>query len=150
LQTRNLFNNDFIKSQIQIIPSGTYTREAYNRTINQLNKLGVWQNINISSEINDSLNKIDYALKLQPAKKQYFSIDLEGSSIVNTSQLVQVGSGRVGLANNFTLRNRNIGKKAIQLENSLRTGIEFNNFKRFFAKTSMRKSRLSHAWFSIQ
>ena len=133
LQTRNLFNNDFIKSQIQIIPSGTYTREAYNRTINQLNKLGVWQNINISSEINDSLNKIDYALKLQPAKKQYFSIDLEGSSIVNTSQLVQVGSGRVGLANNFTLRNRNIGKKAIQLENSLRTGIEFNNFKRILS-----------------
>jgi hypothetical protein len=133
LQKRNLFNNNFIKSQIQIIPSNTYTRDAYNKTINQLNKLGVWQNINISSDINDSLNKIDYTLKLQPAKKQYFSIDLEGSSIVNTSQLVQVGSGRVGLANNFTLRNRNIGRKAIQLENSLRTGIEFNNFKKILS-----------------
>ena len=70
-----------------------------------------------------------------PARKQFFSIDLEGSSIINTSQMIQVGTGRVGLANNFTLRNRNIGKKAIQLENNLRTGIEFNNFQKILAVT---------------
>jgi hypothetical protein len=39
-----------------------------------------------------------------------------------------VGSGKFGLAVNFRLRTRNIGKKGIQLENTLRTGIEFIDF----------------------
>lgn len=132
-QKKDLFETEFIKSQILIKPGNVYNRENYNKTINQLNKLGVWQNINITTDVNDSSKRINYLFKLQPSKKQYFSIDLEGSSIINTSQLVQVGSGRVGLANNFTLRNRNIGKRAIQLENSLRTGIEFNNFQRILS-----------------
>ena len=133
IQKKELFDSSFINSQILIRPGNVYTRESYNKTINQLNKLGVWQNINIITDVNDSARRINYFFKLQPAKKQYFSIDLEGSSIINTSQLVQVGSGRVGLANNFTLRNRNIGRRAIQLENSLRTGIEFNNFRRILS-----------------
>ena len=95
------------------------------------------------ADANDQEKKIDYVLKLQPSKKQYFSIDLEGSSILNTSQLVQVGSGRVGIANNFTLRNRNIGKRGIQLENSLRTGVEFNNFKKLLSGEITLTNRLT-------
>jgi outer membrane protein insertion porin family len=127
-------------------PGSPYTREAYNRTINQFNKLGAWQNINMAADIKDSLGRINYLLKLHPAKRQYFSIDLEGSSIINTSQLIQVGSGRVGLANNFTLRNRNIGKRAIQLENSLRAGIEFNNFKKVLSGEITLTNRMTFPW----
>jgi hypothetical protein len=49
----------------------------------------------------------------------------------------------VGIANNFTLRNRNIGKRGIQLENSLRTGIEFNNFQKILSGEITLTNRLS-------
>ena len=139
----NTFNTKFIKDNIQLQPGSLYKREDYNKTLNNFNKLGTWQSINMISETNDKEKKIDYVLKLQPAKRQYFSIDLEGSSILNTSQLVQVGSGRVGIANNFTLRNRNIGKRGIQLENSLRTGIEFNNFQKILSGEITLTNRLT-------
>jgi outer membrane protein assembly factor BamA len=139
----NTFNKQFIKDNILLQPGNVFRREEYNKTLNNFNKLGTWQSINMVSETNDKEKTIDYVLKLQPAKRQYFSIDLEGSSILNTSQLVQVGSGRVGIANNFTLRNRNIGKRGIQLENSLRTGIEFNNFQKILSGEITLTNRLS-------
>lgn len=139
----NTFNAKFIKDNIQLQSGALFKREDYNKTLNNFNKLGTWQSINMISESNDKEKKIDYTLKLQPAKRQYFSIDLEGSSILNTSQLVQVGSGRVGIANNFTLRNRNIGKRGIQLENSLRTGIEFNNFQKILSGEITLTNRLT-------
>jgi hypothetical protein len=139
----NTFNNQFIRDNVQLSPGSLFKREDYNKTLNNFNKLGTWQSINMVADANDKEKKIDYILKLQPSKKQYFSIDLEGSSILNTSQLVQVGSGRVGIANNFTLRNRNIGKRGIQLENSLRTGIEFNNFKKILSGEIALTNRLT-------
>lgn len=139
----NTFNDNFIKRYIDLKMGSVFSRENYNKTLNNFNKLGAWQNINLSSESDDEKRVLNYILKLQPAKKQFFSIDIEGSSIVNTSQLVQVGSGRVGIANNFTLRNRNIGKKAIQLENNLRTGIEFNNFQKILSGEITLTNRLS-------
>ncbi|MEY3058902.1 MAG: hypothetical protein RL000_254 [Bacteroidota bacterium] len=139
----NTFNSKFIKDNLQLQSGSLFKREDYNKTLNNFNKLGTWQSINIISETNDKEKKIDYTLKLQPAKRQYFSIDLEGSSILNSSQLVQVGSGRVGIANNFTLRNRNIGKRGIQLENSLRTGIEFNNFQKILSGEITLTNRLT-------
>jgi outer membrane protein assembly factor BamA len=139
----NTFYNQFIRDNVQLSPGSLFKREDYNKTLNNFNKLGTWQSINMVADANDKEKKIDYVLKLQPSKKQYFSIDLEGSSILNTSQLVQVGSGRVGIANNFTLRNRNIGKRGIQLENSLRTGIEFNNFKKILSGEISLTNRLT-------
>jgi outer membrane protein assembly factor BamA len=139
----NTFNKQFIRDNVQLTPGSMFKREDYNKTLNNFNKLGTWQSINMVADANDQEKKIDYVLKLQPSKKQYFSIDLEGSSILNTSQLVQVGSGRVGIANNFTLRNRNIGKRGIQLENSLRTGVEFNNFKKILSGEIALTNRLT-------
>ena len=139
----NTFNSKFIIDNIQLQTGNLFKREDYNRTLNNFNKLGTWQSINMTSETDDIEKKIDYTLRLQPAKRQYFSIDLEGSSILNSSQLVQVGSGKVGIANNFTLRNRNIGKRGIQLENSLRTGIEFNNFQKILSGEITLTNRLT-------
>ncbi len=142
----NNFSSSFIKSQIQLKPGSIFKREDYSRTLNNFNKLGPWQNINLAGFVNDEKKQLNYLLKLQPAKRQYFNIDLEGSSILNSSQLSQVGSGRVGLATNFTLKNRNIGKKAIQLENNLRTGIEFNNFKKILSGEMTLTNRITFPW----
>lgn len=140
------FNDDFIKENILLKPGNLFRREDFNKTLNNFNRLGAWQSINMTSEVNDLNKKINYTLRMQPAKRQFFSIDLEGSSIINTSQMIQVGTGRVGLANNFTLRNRNIGKRAIQLENNLRTGIEFNNFKKILSGEISLTNRLTFPW----
>jgi len=142
----NTFNHAFIRKNILMTPGALYKRDDYSKTLNNFNKLGAWQNINISTDADEQKKEINHVLKLQPAKRQFFSIDLEGSSIINTSQLIQVGSGRVGLATNFTLRNRNIGKRAIQLENNLRTGIEFNNFKKILSGEITLTNRLTFPW----
>ena len=146
LSLHNTFNKEFILSNIMLKPGATFNRNDYSKTLNNFNKLGAWQNINVNSEADDVKKEINYLLKLQPAKRQFFSIDLEGSSIINTSQLIQIGSGRVGAATNFTLRNRNIGKRAIQLENTLRTGVEFNNFKKLLSGEIALTNRLTFPW----
>ena len=142
----NTFNSAFIKEQVLLEPGHLYKRENYSKTLNNFNKLGAWQNINLSSEPDDEKRMLNYILQLQPAKRQFFGIDMEGSSVINNSQLVQVGSGRVGIATNFTLRNRNIGKRAIQLENNLRTGIEFNNFKKLLSGEITLTNRVTFPW----
>lgn len=146
ISLHNTFHPNFIRSNISMVPGSLFKRDDYNKTIGNFNKMDVWQNINLLTESIDSSRLINYTLRMQPAKRQFFSIDLEGSSIINSSQMIQVGSGRVGLANNFTLRNRNIGKRAIQLENSLRTGIEFNNFKKILTGEISLSNRLTFPW----
>jgi outer membrane protein assembly factor BamA len=142
----NTFNSSFIKDQVLLEPGELYKRENYSKTLNNFNKLGAWQNINLSSEPDDEKRLLNYILQLQPAKRQFFGIDMEGSSVINNSQLIQVGSGRVGIATNFTLRNRNIGKRAIQLENNLRTGVEFNNFKKLLSGEITLTNRVTFPW----
>ena len=142
----NTFNSAFIKEQVLLEPGELYKRENYSKTLNNFNKLGAWQNINLSSEPDDEKRLLNYILQLQPAKRQFFGIDMEGSSVINNSQLIQVGSGRVGIATNFTLRNRNIGKRAIQLENNLRTGVEFNNFKKLLSGEITLTNRVTFPW----
>jgi outer membrane protein assembly factor BamA len=142
----NTFAPEFIARQIALRPGETYTREKYSQTLNNFNRLGAWQNINIISDNVDSAGRINYLLRLIPARKQFFSVDLEGSSIVNNTQVSQVGTGRVGMAVNFTLRNRNIGRRAIQLENNLRTGIEFNNFQKILSGEITLTNRLTIPW----
>jgi hypothetical protein len=142
----NTFNSEFIKEHVLLDPGELYKRENYSKTLNNFNKLGSWQNINLSSEPDDEKRILNYILQLQPAKRQFFGIDMEGSSVINNSQLIQVGSGRVGIATNFTLRNRNIGKRAIQLENNLRTGIEFNNFKKILSGEITLTNRVTFPW----
>lgn len=142
----NTFRPSFIAQFIALKPGNYFSQDDFSRTLNNLNRLGAWQNINIIPRTNDSLKTIDYFLRLSPAKRQYFSIDLEGSSMLNSSQLNLVGSGKIGLATNFRLRNRNIGRRAIQLENSLRTGIEFNNFSKILSTEITLGNRFTIPW----
>lgn len=142
----NTFKPDFISRFIAMKPGTLFNQDDFSKTLNNLNKLGIWQNINITPKPIDTAKKIDYELRLSPSKRQFFTVDLEGSSVLNTNQLVLVGSGRVGLALNFRLRNRNIGKKGIQLENSVRTGIEFNNFSKILSSEFTIGNRFSIPW----
>jgi len=142
----NTFKPTFITRFVDLIPGDLYRQENYSQTLNNFNRLGIWSNINILPIVNDSSHSIDYLLRLTPSKKQSFSVDLEGSSVLNTNQLVLVGSGKFGIAINFRLRNRNIGKKGIQLENTLRTGIEFNDFTQILSAEVTLTNRFTIPW----
>jgi outer membrane protein insertion porin family len=142
------FSPAFVAGQIELTPGSTYTLDHYSRTLNNFNRLGAWQNINLQSESNDSTGTIDYLLRLTPEKRQFFGVDLEGTSLVNNNQVAQVASGRIGMAVNFTLRNRNMWKKAIQLEHNLRTGIEFNDFEKILSGEVTLTNRLTIPWMS--
>ncbi|MGB4772205.1 MAG: BamA/TamA family outer membrane protein [Chitinophagaceae bacterium] len=143
---QNTFNPKFVVRQIELRPGELYSQENFIRTQSNFNRLGAWQSQNLITRVDDSTRNIDFILRLIPAKKQFFSVDLEGSSVLNTSQLVLVGSGKIGLAVNFRLRNRNIGKRAIQLENTIRTGIEFNDFSKILSGEITLGNRLTIPW----
>lgn len=140
------FNSHFVSRQIELRPGEMYSLLNYGRTLNNFNRLGAWANINLNSTVIDSNRTINYNMLLYREKKRYFSVDLEGSSLLNSSQLIQVGSGRIGLALNFALRHRNIARKTIQLENNLRTGIEFNDFTKILSSEVTLTNRLIIPW----
>jgi outer membrane protein assembly factor BamA len=140
------FDPDFIARNVDLKPGQQHKLDDYSQTLNNFSKLGAWQNINLTSRVVDSLHQVNYLMQLIPNKRTYFSQDLEGSSLLNAAQLSQVGSGKVGLAMNFTLRNRNIARKAIQLENNLRTGIEFNDFSKILSTELTLTNRLTIPW----
>lgn len=142
------FSPSFVAGQIELTPGSIYKLEHYSKTLNNFNRLGAWQNINLQSENNDSTGTIDYLLRLTPEKRQFFGVDLEGTSLVNNNQVAQVASGRIGMAVNFTLRNRNMWKKTIQLEHNLRTGIEFNDFEKILSGEVTLTNRLTIPWMS--
>lgn len=49
----NTFDENFIRRNILMQPGAVFTRENYNKTLNNFNKLGAWQNISVSSETDE-------------------------------------------------------------------------------------------------
>ena len=47
----------FIKDNLQLHGGSLFKREDYNKTLNNFNKLGTWQSINMISETNDKEKK---------------------------------------------------------------------------------------------
>lgn len=99
-----------------------YDENAYYKTVNTLNQIGAWKQVDAKPVIRVNSDSIDFHIFLLPAPKQSYGIDVEGSR--NTGD---IGSGNLlGLATNFTYRNRNVWKQAIQSVTQLRLGFEFN------------------------
>ncbi|MBX2925024.1 MAG: BamA/TamA family outer membrane protein [Chitinophagaceae bacterium] len=128
----NLFKPSFLAKRISLKPGAMYRLSDYNRTLLNFNRIEAWQNVNINSRPQDSAAVVDFFIRMVPAKKYFFSVDFEGSSIL-TAQNQIFYSGNKGLALNFHLKNRNVARQALQLENTLRTGIEFTDFRKILS-----------------
>lgn len=106
----------------------TYLKEGtvfdernYFKTVNALTQMGPWSQVDAKIiERNDSVPTLDFHLLLSPASKYSFNTDLEVSR--NTGTII--AGNLLGLANNITLRNRNVWKSGIQSSTTLRNGIE--------------------------
>jgi len=98
-----------------------YQETLFYKSINNLSRIGAWQQVDarIKEVGKDSLN---IHVFLVPALKQSFETNLEGSR--NTGDITS--GNTLGLAVNFTYRNKNVWRQAIQSATSLRLGTELN------------------------
>lgn len=130
----NLFRPSFLVRKVQLKPGDLYRVSNYNQTLLNFNRIEAWQNVNITSRPNtDSVvPTVDFNLRMVPAKKYFFSIDFEGSSILSAQNQIY-SPGNKGLAVNFQLKNRNVAREALQLQNVLHTGVEFTDFSKILS-----------------
>lgn len=136
--TTNKFRLPFIASNIFLTPGQRYSEADYFRTVNTLNRLGAWQNVDLRfTERIDTVPLLDASLMMYPAMKRNLKIDLEASrniaDYVTTSQFF-------GLGLNFSLANRNAYRESIQTNTNARFGVEFGSN---FIQTL--QSNLSHS-----
>ncbi len=98
-----------------------YNETDFYKTLNSLSRIGAWQQTDarIIPTNKDSLNLYYF---LVPSVKQNFSVDLEGSR--NTGDFT--AGSLFGISTNFTYRNRNVWKQAIQSVTNLRIGTELS------------------------
>lgn len=106
-----------------------YNDISYYRTINNLNQIGAWQEVD-GRAVTTSDSTVDLYYFMVPAVKQNVTVDLEASR--NTGDYISnVNFGTssnswLGLALNVTYRNRNAWRRAIQSTTTLSNGVELN------------------------
>lgn len=111
-----------LREHTYLIRGGLYNENAYYKSINKLNQIGSWKQVDAKAVVRPNSDSIDFHFFLLPAPKQSWGIDFEGSR--NTGD---IGSGNLlGLATNLTYKNRNVWKQAIQSLTQARFGFEFN------------------------
>ena len=129
----NLFKPSFLVKRIALKPGELFSATNFNKTLLNFNRIEAWQNVTINARPRDSIEPVvDFFIRMVPAKKYFFSADFEGSSILSAQNQLY-NAGNKGLALNFQLKNRNIARQALQLENVLRTGIEFTDFRKILS-----------------
>jgi outer membrane protein assembly factor BamA len=107
---------------LYILPGRIYNDSLFFKTLNNLNQIGAWQQVDTRAYIrNDSL--IDLHFFLTPAIKQNIRYDFELSR--NTGDILTTNN-LYGIALNVAYRNRNVWKRAVQSVTNFRTGVEFN------------------------
>ena len=98
-----------------------YNESLYFKTLNRLSQIGTWKQVDIKTQVRDK-DSIDLYIFMVPEKKQSFTVDQEFSR--NTGDIAS--SNLLGLATNFSYKNRNIWHQSIQSLTSLRFGVELN------------------------
>ncbi len=119
-----------------------YSEERYFKTINAFSQMGPWNQVDVRIEERkdtlqtivpadslhpeiiriDSVSRLDFNFFLTPAQKYSLSTDLEVSRNSGTI----LNGNLLGIANNITLRNRNVWREAVQSSSTIRNGIELS------------------------
>lgn len=138
----DLFKPSFLVKRIALKPGTLFRASDFNKTLLNFNRIEAWQNVTINARPVDSIEPaVDFFIRMVPAKKYFFSADFEGSSILSAQNQLY-NAGNKGLALNFQLKNRNVARQALQLENVLRTGIEFTDFRKILSTEAGLSNRL--------
>ena len=124
----NSVNPKLFENNITLKPGSLYKQSEYYNTLLNLNKLGIWQGIDIQFfETKDSSNQLDVFINLPLSKKFGFEtgIELSYSAASNTSNLI--AGNLFGISGNISILNRNLAKEAIRMTHNIRGGIELDN-----------------------
>ena len=110
-----------LKSHTYLQNGQPFNQTDYFRTVNALNKLGPWKQIDAKfiKRGNDSL---DLHIAMVPEKKYGIENNYEISK--NTGDLT--AGNLIGLSFGLTFRNRNVWQQAVQSFTTARIGVEFN------------------------
>ncbi len=141
----NRFRTALIERNITMHTGDVYKQDEFFNTLNNLSRLGVWQNINIRIVENfDEENKIDLIIELLPARKLSFvnSFDISYSA-AGAGNNVAAGN-LFGTSLNLSLENKNFAKEAIKMTHNIRFGIEFNNKSRTNSTNLINSNELSY------
>jgi outer membrane protein assembly factor BamA len=118
----NSFKPQVITENISLITGTLYDQRNYLKTLNRFNGLGAWRLVSIDQIPRAGTDTVDFVVKLTPARKYAFDVNLEGSKNFNTF----IAGDLLGLGLNLGLQNRNFAHAANQANTNLRYGIEIN------------------------
>jgi outer membrane protein insertion porin family len=140
-----LFKTSLLERNITLRSGEFYKQDDYYKTLNNLSKLAVWQNINIKILENlDKTNNIDLVIELVPAKKLNVGGSLDLSFSSSSNNVSSNGGSLFGFATEFSVENKNLAKEAIKMKNSLRAGVEYNNRSASGAKNNINSTEISY------
>lgn len=123
------FRPSLFRHNIYFKKGNVFRQNDYFKTLNDLNKLGVWESPTIDIIENPDTNTLDLVVKLIPLKRYAFqgNIELSYSANSNTSNLPGVATGNLfGVSTNISVTDRNFAGSAIRMTNSVKLGAEFN------------------------
>jgi outer membrane protein assembly factor BamA len=122
IQYRHKFKAKIFPPNIYLPRDSLYRQRRYFRTINRLNLLGAWGQVNIEQIPRKDQDTVDYFIRLIAEKKYSFSTNVEGS--INQSAI----SGTLfGIGYNVNLQNKNFARAANLANTNIRYGIEFGS-----------------------
>lgn len=127
------FRRSLFRHNIYFKKGNVFRQNDYYNTLNDLNKLGVWESPTIDIIESADTNTLDLLIKLIPLKKFAFqgNIELSYSANSNTSNLPGVATGNLfGISTNISVTDRNFARSAVRMTNSIKVGAEFNTNRR--------------------
>jgi outer membrane protein assembly factor BamA len=121
------FRDRAVLENLYLRRGDVYSQSNYLRTINRFNRVGAWRLVTIDQFPRGTTDSVDFVVRLTPAAKYAFDINLEGSN--NRGNLISEGN-LFGL--NLNLQNRNFARGANQANTNLRFGSDFKRHSQTF------------------
>jgi outer membrane protein assembly factor BamA len=121
---QNLFKPEKLTDYIFLNHGDLYRQSQYLKTQNKFSSLGAWRLVSINQFPREGQDTVDFELRMTPAKKYAFNINVEGSR--NQGNLNIAEGNLIGLGVNLALNNRNFARAANQARTNFRYGAELN------------------------
>lgn len=115
-----------LSKAIQLTPNTPYRKDNADRTLRQLNNLGIYRFVNIKPLIEEcDSNAVNYKVYLTPNKKMSFEggLELNYANISSSQQNTRLG--RIGIAGDVGFTHRNVFGGAERFNSTLSVGFDY-------------------------
>lgn len=141
-----LYKPSLLFSLITLRPGMIFSQSQYFQTINNFNKTGLWESVNIRIAEDSTIpNKVNLIVELLPSNKYGFEAALEASYSANSNTNNALAGNLFGLSGNLSLTDRNLAHEGIRMTHNIRAGVEFNNRYRELNSSLINATEISYA-----